>query len=53
MSNLKEIATNYGKLFYVITHLAKTKRITKDERVKLKGSLPPPSILSRAHDSGE
>ena len=38
MNNLKEITTNYGKLFYLITYLSKSKNITKEERIKLKGS---------------
>lgn len=39
-SGLKEIASNHGKLFYAITYMAKAKLISKEERVKLKGSSP-------------
>ena len=51
MNNLKEIASNYGKLFYLITYLSKIKRISKEERVRLKGKLAYNSAR-RTHYSG-
>lgn len=37
MNAVKELNSNYSKLFYLITSLSKAKVLTKQERVKLKG----------------